>query len=255
MDPARHRRTWTVLTLLVGLTGVCLRWTGNDFGLPYALHPDERFVVRTAEGVSKSLGHGADLPEEEFKPYPPALGNQIGLLAAITSGDSLEPGEFRRIGRAWVLLLSVFFAWILMEAYGRYAVVTGETAIMAFRTRLRNGKILAILTIIGVVAGQWSALTGILGLISHALYEVSRLFFPGLSEFNYWAVLGIAIAIIIIMFSLLMIGRYSFFEKVLIFFQKALVSVLSGNAGQVLGDGSQQAQGRQAAVYIYPVIV
>ena len=30
----------------------------------------------------------------------------------------------------WVLVLSVLFAWILMKAYGRYAVVTGKTAIM-----------------------------------------------------------------------------------------------------------------------------
>ena len=45
------------------------------------------------------------------------------------------------------------------------------------------------------------------------------------------------------------------YEKMLIFFQKALVGVLSGNAGQVLGDGSQQAECCQAAVYIYPVII
>ena len=105
-----------------------------------------------------------------------------------------------------------------MEAYGRYASVTGETSIYAFRRRLRSGKFWAILIIIGVVAGQWSSLSGILGLSAHALYEVTRIFFPGLNESNYWAVLGIAILLIIIMYRLLLVGKYSFFEKVLIVF-------------------------------------
>ena len=118
----------------------------------------------------------------------------------------------------WVLFLSVLFSWVLMEAYGRYAAVTGETSIYAFKNRLKSGKTLAILVIIGVVAGQWSSLSGILGLSSAALYEVTRLFIPGLNETNYWAVLGIAIVLIIIMYGLLLVGKYSFFEKVLIFF-------------------------------------
>lgn len=116
----------------------------------------------------------------------------------------------------WVLLLSVFFSWILMEAYGRYAVVTGETSMYAFRKRLKFGKLWAILTILGVVVAQWSALSGILGLSSNGLYEVIRLFIPGLKETNYWFVLGIAIFLIVILYGILLIGKYSIFETVLI---------------------------------------
>lgn len=118
----------------------------------------------------------------------------------------------------WVLFLSAFFAWILMESFGRFAAVTGNTAIHSFKTKLKWGKTWAILTIIGVVMGQWSALSGILGLTSNALYEVTRLFFPTLSENNYWAILGIAIVLIVIMFAFLLVGKYSFFEKVLVVF-------------------------------------
>lgn len=118
----------------------------------------------------------------------------------------------------WVLSLSVFFSWLLMEVYGRYAVITGETAIFAFKNRLQFGKLWALLTIFGVVMGQWSSLSGILGLTSNAIYEVTRLFIPGLNETNYWAVLGIAFFMIVILYGLLLVGRYSFFEKVLIFF-------------------------------------
>jgi Mn2+/Fe2+ NRAMP family transporter len=116
----------------------------------------------------------------------------------------------------WVLLLSVFFSWILMEAYGRYAVVTDETAIYAFKKRLKFGKPWAILTIIGVVIAQWSALSGILGLTSNGIYEVVRLFVPDLNETNYWFILGIAICLIVFLYGILLVGKYSFFEKVLI---------------------------------------
>jgi len=116
----------------------------------------------------------------------------------------------------WVLLLSVFFSWILMEAYGRYAVVTGETSIFAFKKRLKFGKWWAFLTIMGVVIAQWSALSGILGLTSNGIYEVVRLFIPGLNETNYWFILGIAIFLIVILYGILLIGKYSLFEKVLI---------------------------------------
>lgn len=125
----------------------------------------------------------------------------------------------------WVLLLSTFFAWILMEAYGRFAVVTGHTAVNSFRNNLKWGKLWAILIIIGVVMGQWSALSGILGLTSNAIYEVARLFFPALDESNYWAVLGIAVALITIMYGFLLVGKYSFFEKILVIF----VTVMGGS--------------------------
>ncbi|MBK5261509.1 MAG: divalent metal cation transporter [Peptostreptococcaceae bacterium] len=118
----------------------------------------------------------------------------------------------------WVLFISAFFAWILMESYGRFAAVTGNTALNSFKNKLKWGKFWAILTIIGVVIGQWSALSGILGLTSNAIYEVMRMFFPAINENNYWAVLGIAVALIIIMYGFLLVGKYSFFEKMLVIF-------------------------------------
>ncbi len=118
----------------------------------------------------------------------------------------------------WVLALSVIFAWVLMEAYGRYAVVTGDTAIHSFRKKIRHGKWLAIAVVVGVVVGQWNSLTGILGLSAHAVYELVHLFFPGTSPENYWAVLGIAVVMIVALYGLLLVGNYSFFEKILIVF-------------------------------------
>ena len=118
----------------------------------------------------------------------------------------------------WVLFLSVLFSWVLMEAYGRYAVVTGDTAMHSVRRKIKFGNILAIVIIIGVVTAQWTCLSGILGLTSNMLYELIHMFFPKIRPENYWAVLGIAIFMILTLYSMLLVGKYSFFEKILVIF-------------------------------------
>jgi manganese transport protein len=122
----------------------------------------------------------------------------------------------------WVLAIACIFSYVLMEAFGRYAIVTNDTTINSFKNKLGFGervrKAIAVLTIVGVVLAQWSSLSGILGLSSSAVWETLLLFFPDLGPDNYWAVLIIAIIIISIMYGLLLVGKYSFFEKVLIFF-------------------------------------
>ena len=118
----------------------------------------------------------------------------------------------------WVLFLSVLFSWVLMEAYGRYAVVTGDTAMHSVRRKIKFGNILAIVIIIGVVTAQWTCLSGILGLTSNMLYELIHLFFPKIRPENYWAVLGIAVFMILTLYSMVLVGKYSFFEKILVIF-------------------------------------
>ena len=118
----------------------------------------------------------------------------------------------------WVLALSCLFSWVLMEAYGRYAVVTGETAIHSFKTKFKYGKFWAILAIVGISVGQWCCLSGLVGLSSTAIYETLRLLIPSLDATGYVPVLLIAIAIMICMYAILWYGTYSLFEKVLVFF-------------------------------------
>ncbi|WP_372934245.1 Nramp family divalent metal transporter [Mariniphaga sediminis] len=145
----------------------------------------------------------------------------IGFTIGTGSITSMtKAGSMYGMQLLWVLFLSAFFSWVLMEAYGRFALVTGDTAIYAFRKNLKFGKAIALITVVSITIGQWGALSGILGLTSNAIYEILFLFFDGgaKSKYEYWFVLGIAVVIIITMFSLLSIGRYSFFEKVLVIF-------------------------------------
>ena len=89
------------------------------------------------------------------------IGYTIGT-GSVTS--IIKSGSQYGLQFIWVLFLSAFFAWILMESFGRFAAVTGNTAINNFKNKLKWGKLWAILTIIGGVMGQWSALSCILGL-------------------------------------------------------------------------------------------
>ncbi len=143
------------------------------------------------------------------------IGYTIGT-GSVTS--MIKAGSEFGMQLLWVLFLSVLFSWVLMEAYGRYAVVTGETAMHSIRGKIRYGNILAILIIIGVVLAQWTCLSGILGLTSNALFELFRLFFPSDNTGNYLAVLGIAVFLIVTLYAMLLVGEYSFFEKILVIF-------------------------------------
>lgn len=148
----------------------------------------------------------------------------------------------------WVLVLSVLFAWVLMEAYGRYAVVTGETAIHSFKNKLKNGKLLAIIIVFGIVIGQWNSLTGILGLSANAIYELIHIFFPQTSAENYWVVLGIAIFLIVVLYGFLLVGNYSFFERILIVFVSLMGISFLVSMFIVIPDISEIAKGLKPSI-------
>ncbi len=150
-----------------------------------------------------------------FGPGIFAIGYTIGT-GSVTS--MIVAGSTYNMQLLWVLLLSCVFSGILIYAYGNYTLVTGESALFGFKKHLSFGKIVAILIIIGISFGQWNSLTGILGISSNIIYEVLALYFPVFKGFEYTAVLLIAILIIGIMYSLLLVGKYSFFEKILVIF-------------------------------------
>ena len=73
------------------------------------------------------------------------IGYTIGTGSVTTMAKS---GSQYGMQLLWVLALSCLFSWVLMEAYGRFAVVTGGTAIYGFKKYLKFGKYLAIAPVI-----------------------------------------------------------------------------------------------------------
>jgi len=150
-----------------------------------------------------------------FGPGIFAIGYTIGT-GSVTS--MIVAGSTYGMQLLWVLLLSCVFSGLLMFAYGNYALITGETALFAFKKHLRWGKFIAILIIIGVSFGQWNSLMGILGISANVIYEIFLIYFPALAGYKYEAVLAIAIVVIAVFYRFLLIGKYAFFEKILVIF-------------------------------------
>ncbi len=150
-----------------------------------------------------------------FGPGIFAIGYTIGT-GSITS--MIVAGSTYGMQLLWVLLLSCIFSGILMFAYGDYALVTGETALYAFKKHLKWGKLIAILIIAGISFGQWNSLMGILGISSNIIFEIFLIYFPNLAGLQYESVLIIAIVVIVIFYGFLMVGKYAFFEKILVIF-------------------------------------
>lgn len=169
-----------------------------------------------------------------------AIGYTIGT-GSVTS--MIVAGSQFGMQLLWVLFLSCLFSWVLMEAYGRYSLVTGETALFSFRKHLKFGNIIAILIIIGVTFGQWNSLIGILGISANAIFEMLALFIPTIKGHEYWSVLAIALIIISGMYYLLWHGSYTIFEKLLVIFVSFMGLSFILSLFIILPDPSEVAKG------------
>lgn len=141
------------------------------------------------------------------------LGFTIGT-GSVTS--MVKSGSMYGTQLLWVLAISAFFTWVMTEAYGRFGIATGDTAIHGVKNRLRGGKVWAAVLVCGLVVSQWISLSSILNITSNAVAEVLYLCIPGLSqEAGYWIVLGFAVLIAGTVWVVLNRGNYGTFEKIL----------------------------------------
>ena len=113
----------------------------------------------------------------------------------------------------WVLPIGGLLFWALLEACGRYTVVTGGTVLHDFRTRLRGGRWWALIILAGVALGQWTGLPVLAGLVAELIYDGLRLWVPSAPIRNPEAVWGIAAVLLAGVYGLLRTGRYSLVEK------------------------------------------
>lgn len=119
----------------------------------------------------------------------------------------------------WALALSCIFTYILMVAYGKTTLVSGNTALFNIKHKIKNGSILAIYIIIALVIGEIMALMGIFGIIADLVQEGSRLMFGGEGFGTFW----ITAVLVVSLYMLFWFGSYKIFEKVLVFFVALMV--------------------------------
>jgi Mn2+/Fe2+ NRAMP family transporter len=119
----------------------------------------------------------------------------------------------------WALMLSCIFTYVLMVAYGKTTLVTGNTALYNIKHKLKYGSILAIYIIIALVIGEIMALMGIFGIIADLIQEGSRLIMGGEGFSTFW----ITLVLVVALYALFWFGNYLVFEKVLVFFVALMV--------------------------------
>ncbi len=139
------------------------------------------------------------------------IGYCIGTGSVVSMASA---GSRYGMSLLWALFLSCFFSFIMMEAFGRYTAVTGKSALYSFRQFSFMGKPIALTVLIGSIFVEIMSLIGIMGIVSDLISEWSGMFLsaPG------WNPVLIAVVIIIGLYLLILVGRYTFFEKVLVFF-------------------------------------
>jgi len=137
------------------------------------------------------------------------IGYNIGTGSITTMA---KVGAEHGMTLTWALVLSCIFTYVLMVAYGKTTLVSGQTALSTIKSRLILGKPLAIYILIALVIGELLALMGIFGIVTDLIKEASRLLFGG----SGWNTLTITIVLVVALYLLLWFGKYQVFEKFLI---------------------------------------
>lgn len=136
------------------------------------------------------------------------IGYNIGTGSVTTMAKT---GAEHGMSLFWALLLSCFFTYILMVAYGKVTLVTGNTALFNFKKELKWGSVLSMYIILTLIIGELLALMGVMGIVADLVQEGIRIGFNDLFIHRGWIILFFSV----ILYILILFGRYSFFEKVL----------------------------------------
>ncbi len=136
------------------------------------------------------------------------IGYNIGTGSVTTMASA---GSRYGMSMFWALVLSCVFTYVMLLAYGKFTVVSGHTAMAAYKNYLPFGKLLAIYTILVLTIGELASMAGIVGIVSELISEWILILFGGRGV----SMIIISSVIIMSCYYLLWIGRYSLFEKFL----------------------------------------
>ncbi len=139
------------------------------------------------------------------------IGYNIGTGSVTTMAKT---GAEHGMELFWALLLSCIFTFILMVAYGKVTLVSGNTALSNIKKEFRYGWILAIYILLALIIGELLALMGVMGIVADLVQEGIRLLFNEAHISRFWIITILSVA----MYFLLWFGQYKTFEKVLTVF-------------------------------------
>ena len=99
----------------------------------------------------------------------------------------------------WTIVASCLATFVLINAYGRYTLVTGETALQAMRKHLHPGiAIFFIVALTAGVSGSVMGVMGVMGIVADISFEWSKMLVAGGIPSKYFA--GFFIALVLWIF-------------------------------------------------------
>lgn len=133
------------------------------------------------------------------------LGFNIGTGSVTTMAKA---GATYGMSLLWTVLISCAATYVMIVAYGRYTLVTGETALQAFRKHIHPA--VGIFFIIALTAGVSGSVMGVMGIIADISFEWSKSFIAGGIKPVYWAAFFISLV-----YFIFWKGRTEIFERAL----------------------------------------
>lgn len=133
------------------------------------------------------------------------LGFNIGTGSVTTMAKA---GATYGMSLLWTVLISCAATYVMIGAYGRYTLVTGETALQAFRRHIHPA--VGIFFIIALTAGVSGSVMGVMGIVAEISYEWSKTFITGGIAPIYWAAFFVSLV-----YFIFWNGRTQVFERAL----------------------------------------
>jgi len=142
------------------------------------------------------------------------LGFNIGT-GSVTS--MAKAGATYGMSLLWTIVASCLAAFLLITVYGRYTLVTGETALQAFRKHIHPA--VGIFFIVALTAGVSGSVMGVMGIVADISSEWSKTMNDGGIAPIYFALFFIALV-----YYIFWNGKTEFFERSL----AVIVAIMSG---------------------------
>lgn len=133
------------------------------------------------------------------------LGFNIGT-GSVTA--MAKAGATYGMSMLWTIIASCFTTYFLINLYGKYTLVTGETALQAFRKHIHPA--MGIFFIVALTAGVSGSVIGVMGIVAEICFEWSKTIIDGGISPIYFA--GFFVAMVYFIF---WNGKTQFFERAL----------------------------------------
>ncbi|MEP3226589.1 MAG: Nramp family divalent metal transporter [Parasphingorhabdus sp.] len=142
------------------------------------------------------------------------IGFNIGTGSVTTMATA---GANHGMALLWTVLISCCATYLMIATYGRFTLVTGETALEAFRKHIHPA--IGLFFVIALGVGVCASLMGVMGIVAEISYEWSKIFIAGGIDPLYWAAFFCAVA-----YFIFWSGRTQVFERIL----AVVVAIMGG---------------------------